>query len=226
MGYYDASKTEAVGMGQAIHAGRQFLSRRLRRLVPQSYLSGLRLRAALRQCACGHRRQARRQRQSGRCRVRPITPDGYAVNTMQPVSQPHAPVTDQTKLLPAPGHDDDRRRAEREGRHLGLVFGRLERRVAGHPDKLFQFHHQPFAYFKKYADGTKERAEHLKDEADLEKAIADGSLPAVVVLQADRRAERAPGLCRDHGRRRPCRRHPDPIEKSPAWTGHGRHHHL
>ena len=37
-----------------------------------------------------------------------------------------------------------------------------------------------FAYFKKYAPGTKERADHLKDEADLQKGIADGSLPPVV----------------------------------------------
>ena len=37
--------------------------------------------------------------------------------------------------------------------------------AAGHPDKLFQFHHQPFVYFKKYAEGTKERADHLKDES-------------------------------------------------------------
>jgi phospholipase C len=34
------------------------------------------------------------------------------------------------------------------------------------PDKLFQFHHQPFNYFAKYAPGTAARAAHLRDEQE------------------------------------------------------------
>jgi len=30
--------------------------------------------------------------------------------------------------------------------------------VAGHPDPLFQFNHQPFAYFANYADGAPAKA--------------------------------------------------------------------
>jgi phospholipase C len=33
-------------------------------------------------------------------------------------------------------------------------------------DKLFQFHHQPLNYFASFAPGTRERARHLRDEAD------------------------------------------------------------
>ncbi len=51
--------------------------------------------------------------------------------------------------------------------------------LAGHPDPLFQFHHQPFAFFKNFADGTAGRREHLKDEKDFFTAIDDGTLPAV-----------------------------------------------
>jgi phospholipase C len=51
--------------------------------------------------------------------------------------------------------------------------------VAGHPSKNFQFHHQPFGYFSRYAEGTAERATHLKDETDFEVAIKTGTLPAV-----------------------------------------------
>jgi phospholipase C len=40
--------------------------------------------------------------------------------------------------------------------------------VENHPDKTFQYHHQPFAYFRKYAPGQPGR-EHLKDEEDFEK---------------------------------------------------------
>ncbi|WP_462177011.1 alkaline phosphatase family protein, partial [Acinetobacter baumannii] len=51
----------------------------------------------------------------------------------------------------------------------------------------FQYHHQPFNYFKQFAPGTKERAEHLRDgglgdSPISNKFIADivaGKLPAV-----------------------------------------------
>lgn len=34
------------------------------------------------------------------------------------------------------------------------------------PDKLFQFHHQPLAYFQSFAPGTAARAQHLRDEQE------------------------------------------------------------
>jgi len=34
------------------------------------------------------------------------------------------------------------------------------------PDKLFQFHHQPFNYYQTYATGTAARAAHLRDERE------------------------------------------------------------
>jgi phospholipase C len=34
------------------------------------------------------------------------------------------------------------------------------------PDKTFQFHHQPFNYYSKYAPGTAARANHLRDEQE------------------------------------------------------------
>jgi phospholipase C len=47
------------------------------------------------------------------------------------------------------------------------------------PDALFQYHHQPFVYFTRYAPGTPDRAAHLKDEADFVAAAGAGTLPAV-----------------------------------------------
>jgi phospholipase C len=47
------------------------------------------------------------------------------------------------------------------------------------PDALFQYHHQPFVYFTRYAPGTTDRANHLKDEADFLAATRAGTLPAV-----------------------------------------------
>ncbi len=47
------------------------------------------------------------------------------------------------------------------------------------PDSSFQFHHQPFNYFQRYAPGTPDRAAHLKDEVEFMKAAQTGNLPAV-----------------------------------------------
>jgi phospholipase C len=55
--------------------------------------------------------------------------------------------------------------------------------VAGHPDRLFQFHHQPFAFYATYADGTAAKAEHLRDEDDFFRDLASGNLPAVSIIK-------------------------------------------
>jgi acid phosphatase len=47
------------------------------------------------------------------------------------------------------------------------------------PDSSFQFHHQPFNYFSRYAPGTPDRAAHLKDEVEFISAAQNGTLPQV-----------------------------------------------
>ncbi len=47
------------------------------------------------------------------------------------------------------------------------------------PDKTFQFHHQPFNFYQRYAPGTPDRAAHLKDEVEFIKRAESGDLPAV-----------------------------------------------
>ena len=49
----------------------------------------------------------------------------------------------------------------------------------GKDNFMFQPHHQPFNYFARYAPGTAERAEHLKDYDDFAAAIDKGTLPQV-----------------------------------------------
>jgi hypothetical protein len=49
---------------------------------------------------------------------------------------------------------------------------------AGHPDPLFQLHHQAFAFFANLADGTAAKAEHLRDETEFFAAAAAGKLRA------------------------------------------------
>jgi acid phosphatase len=106
-----------------------------------------------------------------------ITPDGFAVNTMQPPYQPSAnppaqggdpafadpnkpttlpPQTEQTigDLLSAKGVS--------WAWYAGAWQATLDGKNAT-PVPNFQFHHQPFNYFAAYAPGTPARAEHLRD---------------------------------------------------------------
>ena len=62
------------------------------------------------------------------------------------------------------------------------------------PNKSFQQHHQPLAYFARYAPGTTGRAAHLKDEKDFLSQAADRQPAEGELHQAARRGERAPRL--------------------------------
>jgi len=109
-----------------------------------------------------------------------VTPDGYLVNTAFPAKGPHPKVlAPGTTLVPAlrTATIGDRLSAK----HVSWAWysGGWSDAIAGHPAKLFQFNHQPFAYFAKYANGSPGQAAHLKDEADLVKAIRSNTLPAV-----------------------------------------------
>lgn len=134
-----------------------------------------------------------------------VTPDGFAVNTMQPPYQP-------SNAPPAPG--GDARFADPAKNPLppqtmktigdtlsakaidwawyaeswndavadGMQPAAAQRKViynAAPGAQNFQPHHQPFNYFSKYAPGTAERAKHLRDYDDLVAQIRTNALPAV-----------------------------------------------
>ena len=109
-----------------------------------------------------------------------VTEDGYAVNTVFSIYTPHPlAIKDTTKLLPpqtAPTIGD--RLSEK---HISWAWyaGGWNDAIEGHPDKSFQVHHQPFAYFKPFADGSAAKSEHLKDESDFLAALEKGDLPMV-----------------------------------------------
>jgi acid phosphatase len=125
----------------------------------------------------------------------------YAVNTIQPAYQPYAPGTALARLLPpqtAPTIGD---RLSAGGIDWAWYSGGWSNAdgdvdapgwTNGNgptcsdpnafstavwpncPDKLFQFHHQPFNYFATYAPGTQARAQHLRDEEEFQQ-LADAS---------------------------------------------------
>jgi phospholipase C len=114
-----------------------------------------------------------------------VTPDGYAINTAYTVNTPHpARITDTRHLMPnltAPTIGD---RLDEKGISWAWYSGGWNDAIAGRPHARFAYHHQPFAYFAKWADGTAAKAKHLKDEKEFLRDAASGRLPAVSFVKA------------------------------------------
>jgi phospholipase C len=147
-----------------------------------------------------------------------ITPDGYAVNTIQSSYQPHdAKITDAAKLLPPQDDATIGDRLSDKGISWAWYSGGWDDALAGKPSKLFQFHHQPFAYFKTYGDGTPGRAQHLKDFKDLDAAITAGDLPQVVFYKPIGDLNQHPGYAQVMAGDAHVAELLERIEKSPLW---------
>jgi phospholipase C len=61
------------------------------------------------------------------------------------------------------------------------------------PDSSFQFHHQPFNYYMRYAPGSPDRKAHLKDEVEFLAAAKAGTLPQVSFVKPLGRENEHPG---------------------------------
>ncbi len=112
-----------------------------------------------------------------------VTPDGFAVNTAFSVNNPHPSTIPAEQLLPNQTFETIGDRLSAKGVSWGWYSGGWDDALAGHPNPLFQFHHQPFVYFAKYADGTAAKAEHLRDEKEFIAAAQAGKLPEVAFIK-------------------------------------------
>jgi phospholipase C len=108
-----------------------------------------------------------------------LTDDGYVVNTSFSVNSPHPANARPETLIPNQTATTIGDRLTEAGVSWAWYSGGWNDAIAGNPDRRFQFHHQPFAFYANFADGTAERAAHLKDEEDFLAALQDGTLPAV-----------------------------------------------
>ncbi|MGO9673522.1 MAG: acid phosphatase [Methylocella sp.] len=140
-----------------------------------------------------------------------LTPDFYAVNTMQPPYQPSG-------VKPAPGGDPayadpgkpstlPPQTAQTIGDFLAAkgvswawYAGAWDIALSGanvEPNPKFQFHHQPFNYFASFAPGTPARADHLRDGglngAKFIAAIDEGALPQVAFYKPQGSLNEHPG---------------------------------
>jgi phospholipase C len=108
-----------------------------------------------------------------------VTPDGYVVNTSFTVNRPHPATTPAANLVPNQTFATIGDRLSERGITWAWYSGGWNAALAGNPDPLFQFHHQPFAFFANYADGTAAKAQHLRDETEFMTLARAGKLPSV-----------------------------------------------
>ncbi|WDF56694.1 alkaline phosphatase family protein [Mucilaginibacter sp. KACC 22063] len=108
-----------------------------------------------------------------------VTPDGYVVNTSYSVNAPHPASVNASVLVPNQTNPTIGDRLSEKNVSWAWYSGGWNDALAGNPDPTFQFHHQPFIYFKNFADGTQAKKDHLKDETDFIAAAKAGNLPAV-----------------------------------------------
>ena len=131
-----------------------------------------------------------------------LTIDGqFAVNTTYGAQTPHpAGVAPAKLMLPINNVDSSQpaytptigNRLDDAGVSWKWFSGGWSNAVAGNPDPLFQFHHQAFGYYAKYApfnaDGTLNPATtgpqaHLQDEQVFFTDLARGRLPSVSFIK-------------------------------------------
>jgi len=108
-----------------------------------------------------------------------VTPDGYVVNTSYSVNTPHPAGVAAADLVPNQTNPTIGDRLSAKNVSWAWYSGGWDNALAGNPDPNFQFHHQPFIYYKNFADGTQAKADHLKDETVFIAAAKAGTLPAV-----------------------------------------------
>jgi acid phosphatase len=150
----------------------------------------------------------------------------YAINTLQPSYQPFAPGTAVARRLPpqtAPTIGDRLSAAGVDWAWYSGGWSNANGDVGAPgwtngttpgtctdpdafatavypncPDKLFQFHHQPFNYYASFAPGTPARAAHLRDEQEFIAAAKSGDLKSVSFVKPVGAENEHPGYASEH----------------------------
>jgi acid phosphatase len=116
----------------------------------------------------------------------------WAVNTIQPTNPPFLAGTPPCKQLPNLTYPNIGDELTAANISWAWYAGGWNAAVAGHPDPLFQYHHQPFNYFANYAPGAPGRA-HLQDEKNFLAAAEAGTLPTVSFVKPIGKNNEHPG---------------------------------
>lgn len=146
-----------------------------------------------------------------------VTPDGYAINTSFTVNTPHPANVPQANLVPEQTMPTIGDELSAQNISWAWYSEGWNNAVAGNPDKLFQFHHQPFAYFANYADNKPARKEHLKDEQDFSAALKNGTLPAVSFVKQLGADNEHPGYANESLGQQNVANLVKAVQDSPYW---------
>jgi acid phosphatase len=105
-----------------------------------------------------------------------VTPDGYVVNDVDPASRPHNPKIPADHRMPPQMLPNIGERLSDAGVSWVWYSHGWDEALAG---KVFEGQHPVPTYFKKYASGTRQITQHVKDEGDLLASLENKTLPAV-----------------------------------------------
>ncbi len=143
----------------------------------------------------------------------------YGVNTLQPIYTPHAGGASATvgNLLPGLKNANIGDRLTAAGVDWAWFAGGWNSALAGTPDPLFQFHHQPFVYYDNYKDGSAAKTAHLKDETDFMTALAAGTIPPVSFVKPIGANNEHPGYATLVAGENHLKALLDAIKASPVW---------
>ena len=102
-----------------------------------------------------------------------LTPDGYAVNTCASYQLPH-PKFGFNKTIPAQVHPTIGDRLDAKGVDWAWYSEDWDQVMSGLRPQGFQYHHQPFAFFKQYAPQSPGGKAHLLDLNRLDADLSAG----------------------------------------------------
>ena len=146
-----------------------------------------------------------------------VLPDGSSVNTSFTTFTPHPANAKPETLVPAQTMRTIGDALSEKGVSWAWYSGGWNDALAGKAPGDFQYHHQPFAYFANYADGTEAKKQHLKDEADLVSDLDKGALPAVVFWKPVGEENEHPGYANTSSGDAHTAEMIERIRKSPFW---------
>lgn len=121
-----------------------------------------------------------------------VTPDGYIINTSLSVNTPRSVPDTTSTLVPYLTNPTIGDRLIEKGVSWAWYSGGWDTALANsvmpsnpdaRPDKAFQYHHQPFIYYKNFAEGTEAKKKYLKDDREFLKAAEHGTLPEVCFVK-------------------------------------------
>jgi len=146
-----------------------------------------------------------------------ISPNGYLINNCQSANLPHDPKAKPEELLPAQTVPTIGDRLSDKNITWAWYAEGFNEAIAGKADDDYEFHHQPYIYFKKYATATTVDREHLKDKDDFLTDLNANKLPAVSWIKALGRNDEHPGYSDIAEGQKYVADLVDKIQNSPYW---------